>query len=153
MSPKAGGFPMSLKILYTTSATATGGRNGHTQNRDGVVSVDTSIPKSMGGPGRPGATTPEDLFACGYAACFGSACDFAAKSILRLSPKDIVIDCKVGIGTRPTGEFALTVDLTARISGLSQPEATALVAKAHEICPYSNATRNNIPVTVTAVVA
>jgi lipoyl-dependent peroxiredoxin len=92
---------MSLKILYTTSATATGGRNGHTQNHDGVVSVDTSIPKSMGGPGRPGATTPEDLFACGYAACFGSACDFAAKSILKLSPTGIVIDCKVGIGTHP----------------------------------------------------
>jgi lipoyl-dependent peroxiredoxin len=143
---------MSLKVLYTTSATATGGRNGHTQNHDGVVSVDTSVPKSMGGPGRPGATTPEDLFACGYAACFGSACDFAAKSILKLSPKEIVIDCKVGIGTRSEGGFGLTVDLTARISGLSQSDATNLVAKAHEICPYSNATRNNIPVTVTAVV-
>lgn len=143
---------MSLKILYTTSATAIGGRNGHTQNQDGVVSVDTSVPKSMGGPGRSGATTPEDLFACGYAACFGSACDFAAKSILKLSPKSIVIDCKVGIGTLSEGGFGLAVDLTARINGLSKSDANALVAKAHEICPYSNATRNNIPVTVTAVV-
>jgi lipoyl-dependent peroxiredoxin len=71
---------MTLKVLYTTTATATGGRNGHTRNADGVVSVDLSIPKSMGGAGKAGATTPEDLFACGYAACFGSACDFAAKS-------------------------------------------------------------------------
>ena len=144
---------MTLKVLYTTSATATGGRNGHTQNQDGVISVDTSIPKAMGGPGRAGATTPEDLFACGYAACFGSACDFAAKSILKLSPTSIVVDCKVGIGTLPSGGFGLTAELTASISGLSQADATALVARAHEICPYSNATRNNIPVTVTAVLA
>ena len=141
-----------MKVLYSTSATATGGRNGHTQNRDGIVSVDTSIPKSMGGSGRAGATTPEDLFACGYAACFGSACEFAAKSILNLAPSSITIDCTVGIGTRTEGGFGLTVDLVARISGLSAADATALVNKAHEVCPYSNATRNNIPVAVSAVI-
>jgi len=144
---------MTLKVLYTASATATGGRNGHTQNQDGLVSVDTSVPKSMGGPGRPGATTPEDLFACGYAACFGSACEFAAKSVLKLAPTAIVIDCKVGIGTRSEGGFGLTAELTARIGGLSQADANRLVAKAHEICPYSNATRNNVPVTVTAILS
>jgi lipoyl-dependent peroxiredoxin len=143
---------MTLKVLYTASATATGGRNGHTSNQDGVISVDTSIPKSMGGPGRAGATTPEDLFAAGYAACFGSACDFAAKTILKLAPKTITVDCKIGIGTRTEGGFGLTADLTARINGLSQSDADALVSKAHEICPYSNATRNNIPVSVKAVV-
>lgn len=142
---------MMPKVLYSTSAIATGGRNGHTRNADGLVSVDLSVPKAMGGPGRAGATTPEDLFACGYAACFGSACDFAAKSILRLAPGAIEIECKVGIGTLPSGGFGLTVDLVARIHGLGAADAEALVRKAHEICPYSNATRNNIPVTVKAV--
>ncbi len=142
---------MTLKVLYTTSATATGGRNGHTKSADGVVSVDLSIPKSMGGPGRAGATTPEDLFACGYAACFGSACEFAARSILRLQPSSIRIDCAVSIGTLTAGGFGLSVALTAHVAGLVQGDAERLVAKAHEICPYSNATRNNIPVTLTTV--
>jgi lipoyl-dependent peroxiredoxin len=142
---------MTLKLLYTTTATATGGRNGHTRNADGVVSVDLSIPKSMGGPGKAGATTPEDLFACGYAACFGSACEFAAKSLLKLQPAAIRIDCEVGIGALAAGGFGLTVALTAHVAGLAQADAERLVLKAHEICPYSNATRNNIPVTVRAV--
>lgn len=143
---------MSLNVLYTTSATAIGGRNGHTRNEDGLVSVDLSVPKAMGGPGRPGTTTPEDLFAAGYAACFGGACDYAAKALLKLAPTSIEIVCKVGIGTRTEGGFGLKVDLTARVAGLSAADADALVAKAHEICPYSNATRNNIPVSVAAVV-
>jgi len=143
---------MMPKVLYSTSATASGGRNGHTRNADGLVSVDLSVPQSMGGPGRPGTTTPEDLFACGYAACFGSACDYAAKSILHVTPTAIEIECTVGIGTLPGGAFGLAVDLVARVRGLGQPEAEALVRKAHEICPYSNATRNNIPVSVSAVI-
>ena len=143
---------MMPKVLYSTSAIATGGRNGHTQNADGLVSVNLSVPKAMGGPGRPGTTTPEDLFACGYAACFGSACEYAAKSILHLAPATIEVECKVGIGTVPDGGFGLTVDLVARIRGLGQVEAESLVKKAHEICPYSNAIRGNVPVTVSAVV-
>ena len=143
---------MMPKVLYSTSAIATGGRNGHTQNADGLVSVNLSVPKAMGGPGRPGTTTPEDLFACGYAACFGSACDYAARSVLHLSPTAIEIECRVGIGTLPSGGFGLTVDLVARIKGLGMAEAETLVRKAHEICPYSNATRGNIPVSVSAVI-
>ncbi len=142
---------MTLKVLYSTSAVSLGGRNGHTRSADGVVSVDLSVPKSMGGPGKPGTTTPEDLFAAGYAACFGSACDFAGKSLLKLNPTSVEVHCEVGIGMLPAGGFGLQVGLTARIGGLSQADAERLVAKAHEICPYSNATRNNIPVTVTAV--
>ncbi|MBS0378617.1 MAG: organic hydroperoxide resistance protein [Proteobacteria bacterium] len=142
---------MSVKVLYSTSAVSLGGRNGHTRSADGVVSVDLSVPKAMGGPGRPGTTTPEDLFAAGYAACFGSACDFAGKSLLKLNPTSVEVKCEVGIGTLPAGGFGLTVGLTARIGGLSQADAERLTAKAHEICPYSNATRNNIPVTVTAM--
>ena len=114
---------MALNILYTAHAKATGGRNGHTQTEDGQVSHDLSVPKAMGGPGKPNTTTPEDLFAAGYAACFGSACDFVAKSMLK-------------------------VGLTARISGLSQADAEKLVAQAHQVCPYSNATRNNVEVTL-----
>ncbi|MHA6909576.1 organic hydroperoxide resistance protein [Ralstonia pseudosolanacearum] len=144
---------MALNILYTAHATATGGRNGHTQTADGQVSHDLSIPKSMGGPGKPGTTTPEDLFAAGYAACFGSACDFVAKSVLKLNPGSIEILCDVGIGTRPEGGFGLKVGLTARIGGLSKADVQALVAKAHEVCPYSNATRNNVEVTLKTEVA
>jgi Ohr subfamily peroxiredoxin len=143
---------MALKVLYTSHATAKGGRNGHTQNEDGTVSVDLSVPKAMGGPGKPGTTTPEDLFAAGYAACFGGACDFIAKSVLKLNPKSIEIDCAVGIGTRDEGGFGLKADLTARIGGLSDDDARRLVEKAHEVCPYSNATRNNIEVNVHTVV-
>ena len=139
---------MTLKVLYTSHAIARGGRNGHTQNSDGIVSVDLSVPKAMGGPGKPGTTTPEDLLAAGYAACFGGACDFVAKSVLKLNPTAIEIECAVGIGTRSEGGFGLKADLTARISGLSQEDAQRLVEKAHEVCPYSNATRNNIEVTL-----
>jgi len=144
---------MALNVLYTTHATAVGGRNGHTQNRDGLVSFDLSVPKEMGGPGKPGTTTPEDLFAAGYAACFGGACDFVAKNQLKLRPTQIAIECAVGIGTRSEGGFGLKADLVATIGGLSQEDADRLVAAAHQVCPYSNATRNNIPVTVKAVVA
>jgi Ohr subfamily peroxiredoxin len=139
---------MALNILYTAHATARGGRNGHTQTDDGQVSHDLSIPKSMGGPGKPNTTTPEDLFAAGYAACFGSACDFVAKSLLKLNPSSVEIHCDVGIGTRPEGGFGLKVGLTARIGGLPKADAETLVAKAHEVCPYSNATRNNGEVTL-----
>ena len=143
---------MSLTIHYTANAQASGGRNGHTENADKVVSVDLSIPKSMGGPGKAGTTTPEDLFAAGYAACFGSACEFVSKP-LKLSPTHIAIAAAVGIGSRSEGGFGLQVALTATITGLSQADAERLVAAAHQACPYSNATRNNIEVTLTTHVA
>jgi len=143
---------MMPKVLYTTTATATGGRSGHTQSADGVVSADLAVPESMGGASRPGRTTPEDLFACGYAACFGSACEVAARSILHLVAKSIEIECTVGIGTLPAGGYGLVIDLVARIQGLEPAQADAIVRKADEICPYSNAIRNNVPVTVKAVV-
>lgn len=143
---------MMPKVLYTTAATATGGRNGHTQSADGVVSADLAVPKSMGGIGRPGRTTPEDLFACGYAACFGGACDVAARSIFHLVAESIEVERAVDIGTLPTGGYGLVVDLVARIRGLEPAQAEAIVRKADEICPYSNAIRNNVPVTVKAAV-
>ena len=124
---------------------ATGGRNGHTRSADGIVDVDLSIPKSMGGPGRAGATTPEDLFAAGYAACFCSAVEFVARqSGLRLS--SLEIRANVGIGPREAGGFGLVASLAATVGGLAQAEAEKLVAAAHQVCPYSNATRGNIDV-------
>ena len=94
---------MSIKVLYATHAVATGGRNGHTRSADGIVDVDLSIPKAMGGPGKAGATTPEDLFAAGYAACFCSAVEFVARqSGVRLS--SLEIRANVGIGPRAGGQ-------------------------------------------------
>jgi len=143
---------MAIKVLYTAHATAVGGRNGHTQSSDGQVSVDLSIPKSMGGPGRPNTTTPEDLFAAGYAACFGSACEFVSRQ-LKLHPRSITVRSAVGIGEASGGGFGLTVELVAEIAGVSQADAERLVEAGHEICPYSRAIRGNVDVTVKAVAA
>ena len=143
---------MQVSPLYTGRATASGGRNGHTQSSDGVVSVDLSLPKALGGPGRAGTTTPEDLFAAGYAACFGSACDTMAQK-LRLAPSSIVVSAAVGIGPATTGGFGLTVDLTVEVGGLSISDAERMVAAGHAICPYSNAIRDNVAVSITTNVA
>src|SRR5580704_6281883 len=110
---------MSLKVLYTAHATALGGRNGHTRTDDGLVDVQLSVPKAMGGPGKPGTTTPEDLFAAGYAACFGSACEFMGAQ-LKLKPTSVAINAAVGIGTKTGGGFGLKVDLIATLGGLAQ---------------------------------
>lgn len=141
---------MSLTVLYTTSATASGGRNGRTRSADGIVDVELSVPKAMGGPGRSGTTTPEDLFAAGYAACFGSAAEFMCKQ-LGLKPTHVEIKCAVSIGSLAAGGFGLAVALTATVQGLSQADAEKLINAAHQVCPYSNATRGNIEVDITVV--
>ena len=141
---------MTIKVLYTAHATAVGGRNGHTQSSDGQVSVDLSIPKSMGGPGRPNTTTPEDLFAAGYAACFGSACEFVSRQ-MKLRPTTITVRSAVGIGEASGGGFGLTVELVAEIAGVSQADAERLVAAGHEVCPYSRAIKGNVDVSLKAV--
>jgi lipoyl-dependent peroxiredoxin len=140
---------MAIKVLYTAHATAVGGRNGHTQSSDGLVSVDLSIPKSMGGPGRANASTPEDLFAAGYAACFGSAVEFVSRQ-QKLHPDSITVRAAVGIGEASGGGFGLTVELLATIASVSQQDAQRLVSAAHEVCPYSRAIRGNVDVTVKA---
>ena len=132
------------------SAIASGSRNGHNRNENGIVSANLSVPMAMGGPGRPGTRTPEDLFSCGHAACFGSACGDGAKSILHLSPTAIEIKCKVSIGTLPGAGFSLMIDLVARIKGPAAADVELLVDKAHEICPYSSAIRNRYPASVSA---
>ena len=143
---------MTIKVLFTAHATATGGRNGHTQADDGLVSVDLSIPKSMGGPGRAHTSTPEHLFAAGYAACFGSACEYAARQ-LKLAPKSITVNSAVGIGEAPDGGFGLTVALDVQLDGVSHADAEKIVAAGHQVCPYSRAIRNNVEVKLTVSAA
>jgi Ohr subfamily peroxiredoxin len=143
---------MTIKALYTAHATATGGRNGHTQADDGIVSVDLSVPKAMGGPGKAGTTTPEHLFAAGYAACFGSACEFMSRQ-LKLTPKSLVVKSAVGIGQAPSGGFGLVVDLEVDVGGLSQEDAEKLVAAGHQVCPYSNAIKGNVDVNIKVTAA
>src|ERR1700749_3084238 len=106
----------NIKPLFTATATAQGGRNGHTQTSDGLVSVDLSVPKAMGGPGKPNTTTPEDLFAAGYAACFGGAVEYLAK-VKKLPVTEVSVQSDVSIGTTPEGQFGLKVALTATIKG------------------------------------
>ena len=135
-----------IKPLYTATATATGGRNGHTQSSDGVVKADLSVPKEMGGPGRSGTATPEHLFAAGYAACYGGALDFVAKQHKKDASK-ATVQCAVSIGPREGGGFGLSVRMRVEDPSLPQNELESLATEAHEkICPYSHATRNNVDV-------
>jgi osmotically inducible protein OsmC len=141
----------TIKPLFTATATATGGRNGHTEAADGTVKADLSVPKEMGGPGRPGTTTPEHLFAAGYAACFGGALDFVAKKQKKDATK-ARITCSVSIGPRDGGGFGIAVKIQVEDKSLPQAELAALAKEAHEqICPYSHATRGNVPVDFTVV--
>src|SRR5215472_14822523 len=127
-----------IKPLYTATATATGGRNGHTQSSDGIVRADLSVPKEMGGPGKPNTATPEHLFAAGYAACFGGALDFVAKQHKKDASK-ATVKCAVTIGPREKGGFGLRVVLDVTAAGLPQAELQSLAEEAHEkICPYSH---------------
>jgi lipoyl-dependent peroxiredoxin len=135
-----------IKPLFTATATATGGRNGHTEASDGSVKADLSLPKEMGGPGKPATTTPEHLFAAGYAACFGGALDFVARQQKKDGTK-AKITCAVSIGPRDGGGFGLAVKMQIEDKTLPQAELAALVTEAHEkICPYSHATRGNVDV-------
>jgi Ohr subfamily peroxiredoxin len=135
-----------INPLFTATATASGGRNGHTASDDGVVKADLSVPKAMGGPGKPGTATPEHLFAAGYAACFGGAVDFVAKQQKKDATK-AKVTCAVSIGPRDGGGFGLAVKMRVEDKSLPQADLAALVREAHEkICPYSHATRGNVDV-------
>ena len=136
-----------IKPLFTATANVTGGRNGHAQSSDGAVAVDLSVPKEMGGPGKPGTATPEHLFAVGYAACFGGALDLVAKQHKQDASK-AKVTCAVSIGPRDGGGFGLAVKMRVEDESLPQAELASLVKEAHEkICPYSHATRGNVDVT------
>ena len=135
-----------IQTLFTATATATGGRNGHSKASDGSVSVDLSLPKELGGLAKPNTTTPEHLFATGYAACFGGALDFVAKQHKK-DATGVKITCSVSIGPREGGGFGLAVKFKIEDKILPQRELETLVQEAHEkICPYSHATRGNVDV-------
>ncbi|HEY1821228.1 MAG TPA: organic hydroperoxide resistance protein [Trebonia sp.] len=136
-----------MNVVYTATAHATGdGRNGHARSEDGILDIDLRIPKEMGGAG--GAANPEMLFAAGYAACFHSALKVVARQD-KLNVDGSEVTASVGIGSLDNGGFGLTVDLRVSIPNLDRPAAEKAAARAHEVCPYSNATRGNIPVSIT----
>lgn len=137
---------MTITPVYTAAARATGGRDGRTQTLDGSLDVTLAVPVEMGGNGA--GNNPEQLFAAGYAACFIGAMKFAAtqdKALPRV-PSDVSVTAKVGIGPRAEGGFGLTVGLEVSLPGVDAAAGKALVDAAHQICPYSNATRGNIDV-------
>ena len=135
----------TIKPLESALAHSTGGRNGHSATDDGSVSVDLSVRKGMGGPGLPGTTTPEHLFAAGYAACFGGAVDFVA-SQHKIKIPDAKVTCKVDVGPREGGGFGIAVTMKVESNSVPTAELRKIVEEAHEkVCPYSHATRGNIP--------
>lgn len=136
-----------MQILYTAQATATGGRDGRAVSNDSKLDVKLSTPKELGGAGGEG-TNPEQMFAAGYSACFLSALKFVAMHGKVTLPADAAVAAQVGIGPNGNGGFGLTAELSVSLPGLDQSTAQALVNKAHEVCPYSNATRGNIDVKV-----
>ena len=139
----------TIDAKFTAHAMATGGRNGHTAADDGLVSVDLSVPKAMGGPGKPGTSTPEHLFAAGYAACFGGAVDFVGRQH-KVNASGAKVGAAVSIGPRQGGGFGLAVELTVEDPSIPQATLESLAREAHEtICPYSHATRGNVDVRLT----
>jgi Ohr subfamily peroxiredoxin len=140
---------MSVNVVYTTSAVATGGRDGEAATTDGSFRVKLARPKEMGGSG--GGNNPEQLFAAGYSACFLSSIQFVAAQEKTQIPSDTRVRATVGLGPRSEGGFGLEVALEVELPGLPHEQAEALVEKAHQICPYSNATRNNIAVKLSVV--
>ena len=139
---------MSIDVKYTTEATATGGRDGHARSQDGRLDVALATPKELGGAGGDGSN-PEQLFAAGYSACFIGALKVAGQQLKMKLPADVAVTAKVGIGPRSEGGFGITTDLTVSLPGLERNEAQKLVDAAHQICPYSNATRGNVDVGLT----
>lgn len=140
------------KALYTATATATGGRAGTAKSSDGAIDVTLSTPKELGGAGGPG-TNPEQLFAAGYSACFiGAMKAVAGKQKIAL-PAEVSITSDVAIGPHANkpGAFGIQVDMKISVPGMDRAALEALVKTAHEVCPYSNATRGNVDVSLTIV--
>ncbi|UPQ75883.1 MULTISPECIES: organic hydroperoxide resistance protein [Chryseobacterium] len=133
-----------MKTLYTTKVTATGGRNGHVKSDNGVLDLDVKMPKALGGANDEFAN-PEMLFAAGYSACFDSALNRVI-SLSKVQTGETTVTAEVSIGQIENGGFGLAVQLDVNIPGVPLEEAQSLTEKAHQICPYSNATRNNIEV-------
>ncbi len=139
---------MSVDVKYRTTASATGGRDGQASTQEGNFSVKLSTPKELGGAGGDGAN-PEQLFAAGYSACFIGALKVAGQQLKLQVPADTKVTAVVGIGPRSEGGFGITADLSVVLPGVDRADAERLVETAHQICPYSNATRGNVDVGLT----
>ncbi len=139
-----------MEALYTAVATSVGGRSGHVKSSDGVLDLDVRPPQAMGGPAG-NYTNPEQLFAAGYSACFGSA--LAHVALQKKLKLESTVTARVGIGKKDGGGFMLAVEMDVDIKGIDQKTADELVAEAHQVCPYSNATRGNVEVTLKATVS
>jgi osmotically inducible protein OsmC len=140
------------KAIYTATSTSTGGRTGSTKSSDGRVSLQLSTPKELGGDSGPG-TNPEQLFASGYSACFiGAMKAVAARQKISL-PADVSITADVAIGpmTGKEGAFSIAVTMQVSVPGMDRAAAEQLVATAHQVCPYSNATRGNVDVAISVI--
>lgn len=133
-----------MKSLYSAVATAKGGRNGHVQSDNGVLDLEVRAPKALGGA-NDNYTNPEQLFAAGYSACFDSALNLVIKNE-KIKAGETSVTAKVTIGQLDNGGYGLAVELQANIPGVTREEAQSLIEKAHQVCPYSNATRGNIEV-------
>ncbi|GAB5483102.1 MAG: organic hydroperoxide resistance protein [Parasphingorhabdus sp.] len=141
---------MAVNVIYKTNATATGGRDGSAKSDDGSVDVKLVVPKEMGGPGGVGAN-PEKLFAAGYSACFlGAMKAVSGKESVQV-PDDATVTATIGFGPREEGGYGITADLQIALPGVDHADAERLVHAAHEVCPYSNATRGNVDVGLTVV--
>jgi lipoyl-dependent peroxiredoxin len=141
---------MSVNVLYSTTATATGGRDGEAATKDGSFKVKLSTPKELGGAGGAG-NNPEQLFASGWSACFIGAMKFVGSQKKQPIPADTTVTTTIGIGPRSEGGFGLTAKLDVSLPGMDKAAAKALVEEADQVCPYSNATRNNIAVELNVV--
>src|SRR5579875_1984595 len=138
---------MSVDVKYKTSATAVGGRDGRTRTEDGKIDLQLAVPKELGGPGGEGSN-PEQLFAAGYAACFLGAVKVAGQQLKVRVPPDAAVIATVGIGAHSEGGFGITAELGICLPDVDQTQARQVVDLAHQICPYSNATRNNVDVSL-----
>lgn len=139
-----------MQVLYTANATATGGRDGRAVSSDAQLDVKLTTPKELGGAGGAG-TNPEQLFAAGYSACFIGAMKFVAAAAKKALPAEVSVNGLVGIGPNGKGGFGITVTLNISLPGMDRADAEALIHKAHEVCPYSNATRGNVDVTLNLI--
>jgi lipoyl-dependent peroxiredoxin len=142
---------MSVSVIYTTSAIAAGGRDGHAATTDGSLDVKLARPRELGGKGD--GNNPEQLFAAGYSACFLSSLQFVASQGGPKVPANAEVKATVGLGPRSEGGFGLEIALDIKLPGLARSDAETLIEKAHQVCPYSNATRNNVAVKLSLVEA
>ena len=138
---------MSVDVKYRTKATAVGGRDGNARSEDGRLEVKLATPKELGGAGGEGSN-PEQLFAAGYSACFIGSLKVAGRELKLKVPDDSTVTATIGIGPRSEGGFGITADLVVNLPGVDRADARKLVELAHQICPYSNATRHSLDVGV-----